>query len=140
MRASFLAAAFSDGSYLAHVNGTYLRHVKFCIVRGPFVHRLAYLSTWAATQAGPKSTTANIYCLNILQEQIEVERCEFKAEMKRAYEAEIEAKEHSLLERLDREQEQLREEKRTVEETLQKEMERVLDEKNNHLKVVTLTF
>ncbi len=24
-----------------------------------FVRRLAYLSTWAATQAGPKSTTAN---------------------------------------------------------------------------------
>ena len=71
---------------------------------------------------------------------MEVERCEFKAEMKRAYEAEIEAKEHSLLERLDREQEQLREEKRTVEETLQKEMERVLDEKNIHLKVATFTF
>ena len=51
MRDRFLAAAFSDGSYLAHVNGAYLRHVKCCIVRGltPFVHRLAYLSTWAAT-------------------------------------------------------------------------------------------
>ena len=35
VRARFLAAAFSDGSYLAHVNGAYLRHVKFCIVRGP---------------------------------------------------------------------------------------------------------
>ena len=35
VRAHFLAAAFSDGSYLAHVNGAYLRHVKFCIVRGP---------------------------------------------------------------------------------------------------------
>ena len=35
MRARFLAAAFSDGSYLAHVNGAYLHHVKFCIVRGP---------------------------------------------------------------------------------------------------------
>ena len=34
-RARFLAAAFSDGSYLAHVNGAYLRHVTFCIVRGP---------------------------------------------------------------------------------------------------------
>ena len=47
VRARFLATAFSDGSYLAHVNGAYLRHVKFCIVRGPtpFVHRLAYLST-----------------------------------------------------------------------------------------------
>ena len=33
-RASFLAAAFSDGSYLAHVNGACLRHVTFCIVRG----------------------------------------------------------------------------------------------------------
>ena len=33
--ARFLAAAFSDGSYLAHVNGAYLRHVTFCIVRGP---------------------------------------------------------------------------------------------------------
>ena len=41
------AAAFSDGCYLAHVNGAYLRHVKFCIVK--FVHHLAYLSTWAAT-------------------------------------------------------------------------------------------
>ena len=29
VRARFLAAAFSDGSYLAHVNGAYLRHVKF---------------------------------------------------------------------------------------------------------------
>ena len=45
VRASFLAAAFSDGSYLAHVKGAYLRHVTFCIVRGPtpFVHRVAYL-------------------------------------------------------------------------------------------------
>ena len=34
-RARFLAAAFSDGSYLAHVNGAYFRHVTFCIVRGP---------------------------------------------------------------------------------------------------------
>ena len=34
VRARFLAAAFSDGSYLAHVNGAYLRHVTFCIVRG----------------------------------------------------------------------------------------------------------
>ena len=42
MRVRFLAAAFSDGSYLAHVNGAYLRHVTFCIV----VHRVAYLSTW----------------------------------------------------------------------------------------------
>ena len=35
VRARFLAATFSDGSYLAHVNGAYLRHVTFCIVRGP---------------------------------------------------------------------------------------------------------
>ena len=35
VRARFLAAAFSDGSYLAHVDGAYLRHVTFCIVRGP---------------------------------------------------------------------------------------------------------
>ena len=35
VRARFLAAAFSDGSYLAHVNGAYRRHVTFCIVRGP---------------------------------------------------------------------------------------------------------
>ena len=35
VRARFLAAAFSDGSYLAHVNGAYLRHIKFSIVRGP---------------------------------------------------------------------------------------------------------
>ena len=35
VRVRFLAAAFSDGSYLAHVNGAYLRHIKFCIVRGP---------------------------------------------------------------------------------------------------------
>ena len=35
VRARFLAAAFSDGCYLAHVNGAYLRHVTFCIVRGP---------------------------------------------------------------------------------------------------------
>ena len=32
VRARFLAAAFSDGSYLAHVNSAYLRHVTFCIV------------------------------------------------------------------------------------------------------------
>ena len=32
VRARFLAAAFSDGSYLTHVNGAYLRHVTFCIV------------------------------------------------------------------------------------------------------------
>ncbi len=39
-----LAAAFSDGSYLAHVNGAYLRHVTFCIVRyDSFVRRVAYL-------------------------------------------------------------------------------------------------
>ena len=43
VRARFLAAAFSDGSYLAHVNGAYLRHVTFCTVR--VVHRVAYLST-----------------------------------------------------------------------------------------------
>ena len=43
VRARFLAAAFSDGSYLAHVNGAYLRHVTFCIV-----HRVAYLWTWVA--------------------------------------------------------------------------------------------
>ena len=45
VRARFLAAAFSDGSYLAHVNGAYLRHVKFCIVRGPplFIVNGAYL-------------------------------------------------------------------------------------------------
>ena len=42
-----MAAAFSDGSYVAHVNSAYLRHVTFCIVR-PFVHRVAYLSTWVA--------------------------------------------------------------------------------------------
>ena len=35
VRARFLAAAFSDGYYLAHVNGAYLRHVTFGIVRGP---------------------------------------------------------------------------------------------------------
>ena len=35
VRARFLAAAFSDGSYLAHVNSAYLRHVTFGIVRGP---------------------------------------------------------------------------------------------------------
>ena len=35
VRARFLAAAFSDGSYLAHVNDAYLRHITFCIVRGP---------------------------------------------------------------------------------------------------------
>ena len=35
VRARFLAAALSDGSYLAHVNDAYLRHVTFCIVRGP---------------------------------------------------------------------------------------------------------
>ena len=29
----FLSGWFSDGSYLAHVNGAYLRHVTFCIIR-----------------------------------------------------------------------------------------------------------
>ena len=36
-RARFLAVAFSDGSYLAHVNGAYLRHVTFCIVIPLFI-------------------------------------------------------------------------------------------------------
>ena len=35
VRARFLAAVLSDGAYLAHVNGAYLLHVKFCIARGP---------------------------------------------------------------------------------------------------------
>ena len=43
VRARFLAAAFSDGSYLAHVNGAYLRHVTFCIV-SPISQRGSRLS------------------------------------------------------------------------------------------------
>ena len=39
VRARVLAAAFSDGSYLAHVNGAYLRHVTFCIVNVPYFSR-----------------------------------------------------------------------------------------------------
>ena len=31
----FLSGCVFDSFYLARVNGTYLRHVKFCIVRGP---------------------------------------------------------------------------------------------------------
>ena len=50
VRARFLAAAFSDGSYLAHVNGAYLRHVKFCIVRGPPLFIVSPIS-----QRGPAS-------------------------------------------------------------------------------------
>ena len=48
VRARFLAAAFSDGSYIAHVNGAYLRHVKFCIVRGPLLFIVSPIS-----QRGP---------------------------------------------------------------------------------------
>ena len=44
VRARFLAAPFSDGCYLAHVNGAYLISAT-----SNFVHHLAYLSTWAAT-------------------------------------------------------------------------------------------
>lgn len=66
---------------------------------------------------------------------MEAERREFEAEVKRTYEAEIETKERSLLERLDQEQEQLRSEKATVEHTLQQEMERQLHEKDHHLQV-----
>ena len=50
VRARFLAAAFSDGSYLAHVNDAYLRHVTFCIVRG---HPLFIVSP--ISQPGPAS-------------------------------------------------------------------------------------
>ena len=50
VRARFLAAAFSDGSYLAHVNGAYLRHVTFCIVRGPPLFIVSPIS-----QRGPAS-------------------------------------------------------------------------------------
>ena len=50
VRARFLAAAFSDGSYLAHVNDAYLRHVTFCIVRGPPLFIVSSIS-----QRGPAS-------------------------------------------------------------------------------------
>ena len=50
MRAHFLADAFSDGSYLAHVNDAYLRHVTFCIVRGPPLFIVSPIS-----QRGPAS-------------------------------------------------------------------------------------
>ena len=50
VRARFLAAAFSDGSYLANVNGAYLRHVTFCIVRGPPLFIVSPIS-----QRGPAS-------------------------------------------------------------------------------------
>ena len=50
VRARFLAAAFSDGSYLAHVNDAYLRHVTFCIVRGPPLFIVSPIS-----QRGPAS-------------------------------------------------------------------------------------
>ena len=50
VRARFLAAAFSDGSYLARVNDAYLRHVTFCIVRGPPLFIVSPIS-----QRGPAS-------------------------------------------------------------------------------------
>ena len=50
VRARFLVAAFSDGSYLAHVNDAYLRHVTFCIVRGPPLFIVSPIS-----QRGPAS-------------------------------------------------------------------------------------
>ena len=56
VRARFLVAAFSDGSYIAHVNGAYLRQVKFCIVRGPplfivspFCKHITHARTHAST-------------------------------------------------------------------------------------------
>ena len=72
VRARFLAAAFSDGSYLAHVNGAYLRHVTFCIVRGPPLFIVSPISQLGPAsvrgqtqwQAGPKSTTATLKGLN----------------------------------------------------------------------------
>ena len=50
MRARFLAAAISDGSYLAHVNGAYLLHVKFCIVRGPPLFIVGRYQGWGRLQ------------------------------------------------------------------------------------------
>ena len=74
VRARFLAAAFSDGSYLAHVNGAYLRHVTFCIVRDPLcsssrlslsVDPLAYAARCPLTVPGwSKVTTAILKGLN----------------------------------------------------------------------------
>ena len=61
VRARFLAAAFSDGSYLAHVNGAYLRHVTFCIVRGP---PLFILSPICQRGSRAESTTATLKGLN----------------------------------------------------------------------------
>ena len=72
VRARFFAAAFSDGSYLAHVNGAYLRHVTLCIVRGPPLFIVSPISQLGPAsvrgqtqcQAGPKSTTATLKGLN----------------------------------------------------------------------------
>ena len=61
VRARFLAAAFSDGSYLAHVNGAYLRHVTFCIVRGP---ALFIVSPICQCASRAESTTATLKGLN----------------------------------------------------------------------------
>ena len=59
VRARFLAAAFSDGSYLAHVNDAYLRHVTFCIVRGPPLFIVSPISQrWPASIRGPLPTNS----------------------------------------------------------------------------------
>ena len=54
VRARFLAAAFSDGSYLAHVNGAYLRHVTFCIV-SPICERVSRAAAHLTCRGTPAS-------------------------------------------------------------------------------------
>ena len=60
VRARFLAAAFSDGSYLAHVNGAYLRHVTFCIVRGPPLFIISPISQRVPSMAAAHFNSARL--------------------------------------------------------------------------------
>ena len=70
VRARLLAAAFSDGSYLAHVNGAYLRHVTFCIVRGPPLFIVSPIcKTWVAGRCSlnvPWNTCVPYFSRNVM--------------------------------------------------------------------------
>ena len=64
VRARFLAAAFSDGSYLAHVNGAYLRHVTFCIVRGPPLSPICERGSGRCSLNVPRNTCVPYFSRN----------------------------------------------------------------------------
>ena len=56
----FLSGCVSDGSYLAHVNGAYLRHVTFCIVRGPPLFIISPISQRVPSMAAAHFNSARL--------------------------------------------------------------------------------